>query len=112
MLSNKSLDDRVEIGRKLEALIVKNWIPPLATLGCKILDVTTDEDKYQKLDRWMITAKGTRLSVQIKARTEGGDDLPYEIIKNMDTGEIGRDLKGKADLYLYVDRSGREKMIG
>ena len=107
MLSNQSMSDRVEQGRKLEAQIAKNWAPQLAAIGCKVLDVTSNEDKYDKIDRWIVTAKGTKLSVQIKGRIESGDDLIYEIVKNMETGEIGRDLKGKADLYLYVDRSGK-----
>jgi len=107
MLSTSNFAARIAKGRALEALIVSNLTPQLATIGCKVLEVTADEDIYKKLDRWIVTAKGTRLSLQIKGRVESGDDLIYEVIKNIDTGEEGRDLKCNADLYLFVDRNGK-----
>ena len=106
-ISSESLPDRIARGKALEATIIKNLTPQLASIGSTIVNATLTEDKYDKIDRWIITAKGTRLSLQLKVRTESGDDLPYEIIKNMETGEDGRDLKCQANLYLYVDRNGK-----
>lgn len=105
-LSTETMDERVRKGKELEVLVIKNLSRQLSYIGCKILDATDSEDKYDKIDRWIITAKGTKLSLQLKVR-QTGDDMIYEMVKNLETGEEGRDLKCRADLYLYVDRNGK-----
>ena len=51
------------------------------------------------------TTGGVRRSIQIKFR-EGGDDVIFEILRDVDRIVDGRDLVSKADYYIVVDRHG------
>lgn len=103
MIAEKSFAERLREGKILEALVARSLRPILEAMGNQLVESTVDEDKHPKIDRWIVTRKG-KLSLQIKVR-ESGDDLIYEIVKNVRTWEDGRDLLCQADLYLYVDRA-------
>jgi len=67
---------------------------------------TATEDKNDKIDLWLTNPKGKRYSVQVKYR-ESGDDIIFEVVKNIQKNLIGRDLASVAQLYFFVDRSGK-----
>lgn len=102
----QNYNDRIEAGKKKEAQIIRQ----LRKQGVKIEDPTPQEDMYDKIDGWMTDSKGVKLSVQIKFR-ESGDDIIFEIMKDLDKDKPGRDLISKADLYLVVDRKGKGRLL-
>lgn len=105
MLANQSYQDRVSAGKSQEAIIINT----LRQNGVNIQDPTENEDKYDKIDGWLIEG-GSKKSVQIKFR-EGGDDIIFEIVKDVDRHIDGRDLISKADYYLVVDRNGIGRLL-
>lgn len=105
MIATKPFEERLADGTGEEDIIAERWKPRLLTqYGATLEKVEKSEDMSDKIDRWLTTAKGTRLGVQIKFR-ESGDDILVEIIKNLPRWEDGRDVVGIADLYLCVDRN-------
>lgn len=99
-------NQRIAVGKVKEKAIVDQ----LRKYGVKIDDPTAQEDMYDKIDGWMYDVHGTKNSVQIKFR-ESGDDIIFEIIKDLDLDRPGRDMISKAQLYLVVNRSGNGVLI-
>lgn len=98
--------ERVKAGRAVESRIFHAWQAKLQSRGIKLELPTTTEDKKDKIDLWLINPKGKRFSVQVKYR-ESGDDIIFEIIKNVQNWTIGRDVASVAQLYFFVDRTGK-----
>ena len=98
-------NDRIKAGKEFEKPIFDALAKVLAPRGITILPVTQEEDRYDKIDRWMVNPTKGRYSIQGKRR-ESGDDLIFEIVKNVCTWEPGRDLICGAQLYFFVDRHG------
>jgi hypothetical protein len=98
-------DQRVKTGKVKEAAIIKT----LQRAGVNVELPTPHEDGYLGIDAWIITKTG-RHSLQIKFR-EDGDDIIFEVIKDIAQNIMGRDFQGKAECYLVVDRAGLGRMI-
>jgi hypothetical protein len=88
---------RVEAGKTVE----KEILDVLRKAGVVIEEPTANEDMEDKIDGWIIR-DGKRVSVQVKFR-EGGDDVIFEIVKDLDKGIPGRDMVSKAELYVVMD---------
>lgn len=107
MLANISnYDDRISAGKVVERRI----IDALRQMGYKIDDPTSSEDQNDKIDGWWVDKKGGRVPLQIKFR-ETGDDILFELVKDLDRNIPGRDIISKAALYLVVDRNGKTRMF-
>lgn len=105
MLANQSYTTRVQVGKSQEATIIAT----LRANGVNIQDPTENEDKFDKIDGWIIDGS-TKKSLQIKFR-EGGDDIIFEVVKDVDRRIDGRDLISKADYYLVVDTNGVGRLM-
>jgi len=106
MLANiHNYGDRISAGKETEAKILN----ALRKMGQQISDPTPEEDKYKKIDGWW-DLKGTKRPVQVKFR-ETGDDILFELVKDIDRNIDGRDLISEADLYLVVNREFLSKPI-
>lgn len=105
MLNAESYEDRVALGKAKE----QEAIELLRSKGVVIEAPTAREDMYDKIDGWIVK-DGTRLPVQVKVR-EGGDDIIFEIIKDIDRNLDGRDSVSKAHYYLVVDRRGTARLF-
>jgi hypothetical protein len=107
MLANISnYSDRISAGKVVEKTILDS----LRQKGYKIEDPTPAEDKEDKIDGWWITPKNDRWPLQVKFR-ETGDDILFELVKDLDRNIPGRDIISKAKLYLVVDRGGKARMF-
>jgi len=101
--------ERIKIGKEYEREILSK----LNKYG-EIEPSSHQEDIKFKLDGF-ITLKtpefgdliGKRVSVQIKKRSQSGDDILFEIERDFDNKTIGRDQQGTATLYIVSDRSGK-----
>jgi hypothetical protein len=100
MLDDKSYHDRVAAGKAEE----KNILNVLRSRGIKIDDPSPSEDMYDKIDGWM-EFNGKKVAIQVKFR-ESGDDVIFEIVKDIDRKIPGRDMVSKADYYLIRNRRG------
>lgn len=96
---------RVETGKLVEQKI----LTALRYAGMKIADPTSEEDTQDKVDGWIIDETG-RHSLQIKYR-ETGDDILFEVMRDLDRNIPGRDSVSKAEYYLVVDRSGTGRLF-
>jgi len=96
---------RIKTGKKIEHQI----IAALRDRGMNIDSPSPHEDMRDKIDGWMIDPTGVRHSVQIKYR-ESGDDIIFEIIKDIQKNIFGRDIESKAQFYIVVDRQGTGRM--
>jgi len=105
MLNDKDYQERVAKGKAGE----KEILNILRARGIKIADPTHAEDMYDKIDGWM-EWNGKKVAVQVKFR-ESGDDVLFEIAKDLDTGDMGRDMLCKAEFYLVRDRKGKIRMF-
>jgi hypothetical protein len=106
MLANiNNYGDRISAGKETEAKILN----ALRRMGQQISDPTPEEDKYKKIDGWW-DLKGTKRPVQVKFR-ETGDDILFELVKDIDRNIEGRDMISEADLYLVVDRMGTTRVF-
>lgn len=105
MLNDKDYQQRVAAGKSTE----KEILDFLRARGMKIADPTSHEDMVDKIDGWL-EKDGKQLAVQVKFR-EGGDDVIFEILKDVDLGTPGRDMISKADLYIVKDRQGVIRMF-
>lgn len=106
MLANISnYEDRISAGKVVE----KRIIDAFRQMGYNIEDPTPSEDKEDKIDGWLIDKSQHRIPLQIKFR-ETGDDILFELVRDLDKGYPGRDLISKAALYLVVDRNGKTRM--
>jgi hypothetical protein len=97
---------RVANGKAVEHQIITE----LRKQGINLIDPTSREDMTDKIDGWMVEQDGSRHSVQIKYR-EGGDDIIFEIIKDIDRNIPGRDMQSKAEFYLVVNRLGEGRLF-
>jgi hypothetical protein len=105
MLNGADYLSRVALGKAKE----QQAIDLLCSKGVVIEAPTTREDMYDKIDGWVVE-NGSRLAMQVKVR-EGGDDIIFEIVKDIDREIIGRDSVSKAHYYLVVDRRGTARMF-
>lgn len=105
MLNDKDYQQRVAAGKSTE----KEILDFLRARGMKIADPTPHEDMVDKIDGWL-EKDGKRLALQVKFR-EGGDDVIFEIVKDLDRGTPGRDMISKADLYIVKDRQSVIRMF-
>lgn len=96
---------RVDTGKLVEKQIVAN----LRKQGVKFTDPTEHEDMTDKIDGWIQRFEGLR-PVQIKYR-EGGDDIIFEIIKDIDHNLPGRDMQSIAEFYLVVNTLGEGRLF-
>jgi hypothetical protein len=101
----KDYAQRIRTGKVIEAQIIAS----LRDRGMDIASPTQYEDMHDKIDGWIIDKQNVRHSVQIKYR-ESGDDIIFEIVKDIDRNLIGRDMESKAQFYIVVDRSGKGRM--
>lgn len=97
MLNAMDYQGRVEAGKAVE----KEILDVLRKAGVVIEEPTANEDMEDKIDGWIIR-DGKRVSVQVKFR-EGGDDVIFEVVKDLDKGIPGRDMVSKAELYVVMD---------
>lgn len=105
LADNPNYAQRIAGGKRVEAQILNGF----RKLGFKIDNPTAEEDKYDKIDGWWHGKKGKRYPVQIKFR-QSGDDILFELIKDIDRKIEGRDVISKADVYLVADRQGTTRM--
>lgn len=112
-LKNLSKDmeesERVKVGKEYEQQIL-NKLTKYGTVEPS----STQEDIKFKLDGFFTPKDpmfgdlvGKRVPVQIKKRSQSGDDILFEIERDFDHGTIGRDQKGNSTLYVVSDRSGK-----
>ena len=108
LLKNMDEETRIALGKVLESSLLKKLIP----LG-KIEVPTRQEDMYQKIDGFITFTDPelksqfpNRTSVQIKKRTQSGNDIVFEVKKDFDRDVMGRDMKGKSVLYIVGQQSG------
>jgi hypothetical protein len=107
MLANISnYDDRISAGKVVESRILN----ALRQLGYTIENPSSSEDQNDKIDGWWIGKTGSRVPLQVKFR-ETGDDILFELVKDLDKGIPGRDIISNAALYLVVDRSGKTRLF-
>ncbi len=107
MLANiQNYGDRISAGKQVESSILN----ALRQKGYKIEDPTSGEDMYDKIDGWWVDKTQKKHSLQIKFR-ETGDDILFELVKDLDKNVDGRDMVSKAELYLVVDRNGVTRMF-
>jgi hypothetical protein len=98
--------DRITAGKRVEHAIVDQ----LRKKGFTIEDPTPGQDMHEKIDGFWVDKKQNKYPLQIKFR-ETGDDIIFELIKDVDRKIDGRDLKTKAVLYLVADRQGVTRMF-
>jgi hypothetical protein len=107
MLANiQNYNDRISAGKKVESAIING----LRNRGFKIDDATADQDMHQKIDGWWIDKKDNKYPLQIKFR-QSGDDILFELMRDVDRNIEGRDIKSKAVIYLVADRNGTTRMF-
>ena len=108
-IRGKNPSVRLEIGKAHE----KNILDTLAKYG-NVVPATVQEDIRFKIDG-TITFTDPEIglgvnkpySVQIKKRSQSGDDVLFEVERDFDQKTMGRDRKGNSELYIVADRSGR-----
>lgn len=103
---NPNYNQRIEQGKRIESKIIF----ALRAMGFHIDDATAHQDMHDKVDGFWIDKKGTRYPFQIKWR-QSGDDIIFELIQNMVTGNEGRDYKSSAQLYIVADTHGKTRMF-
>jgi len=112
----QDIGQRIEYGKVIEARIKRVLEQEY---GWQIADVTTREDKYEKVDG-LVRQADQRVPVplpaymQVKYR-DTGDDLLLEVVwelpagaERMDIDELltGRDMRGKAQIYVNLNQAG------
>jgi hypothetical protein len=105
LTADMNYGDRVKTGRRVESDI----IAALRRQGLKLELPTPDEDKKQKIDAWIVDKHGVKHSLQIKYR-ESGDDILFEIIKDVEKNIVGRDWEGLAEYYFVLDRNNTGRL--
>jgi len=98
--------ERVRQGKEKESVILDT----LRAAGMSVKSPTAEEDKVQKIDGWIIDTKGVRHSLQIKFR-ENGDDILFEIIKDIRLNTAGRDMICQAEYYFVVNSRGTGRLF-
>jgi hypothetical protein len=100
-----SYPERIKAGKKKEKIILDT----LRLRGMVIEDPTAKEDQEDKIDGWIIK-DGKRYALQVKFR-ENGDDIIFEVLKDVKRNILGRDSVSQAHYYLVVDRHGNARMF-
>ena len=95
------IDQRVEYGKGIE----KQIFDSLIKCGLKLREPSIGEDKHDKIDGWWTTASGEK-PIQIKYR-DTGDDILFEVIKDVRLGIPGRDMIGKAEFYAVLGKQNQ-----
>lgn len=98
--------ERVRQGKLKEASI----IDALRGAGFKLTLPTPYEDIKFKVDGWIIDDFGERHPLQIKLR-ENGDDIIFEITKDLDLNLTGRDMLCRSEYYFVVDSHGMGRLF-
>jgi len=97
---------RIDAGKKLERKVIDQ----LQARGLNIQEPTSSEDKYDKIDGWLIDkVNNKKYAIQVKVR-ESGNDIIFELMTDLDRNILGRDLKGSAQLYIFANKSGVTRM--
>jgi hypothetical protein len=96
----QDLKNRVAYGKSIE----KQIFDGLVKCGLKLEEPTTGQDIYDKIDGWWITG-GAKKPIQIKYR-DTGEDILFEVEKDIDNGIPGRDMIGKAEYYAVLNKMG------
>lgn len=96
----QSYDKRVETGKSVEQKIFDS----LVACGMKLKPASNNEDMFSKIDAWWDTGKGVS-GLQIKYR-DTGDDILFEVMKDVKRNILGRDMIGKADYYAVLRTTG------
>ena len=104
MLNGESYQERVAHGKEGE----RNILDVIRKSGIHITEPTAEQDIHEKIDGWM-DWKGKQVAVQVKFR-ESGDDVLFEVLKDIDKGTVGRDMRCKAEYYLVRNRCGKIRM--
>lgn len=102
----KDYAERILAGKIKES----NILTQLRKHGIKLADATLDDDTDKKIDAWILYEDDSRHSLQVKQR-ENGDDIIFEIMKDLDKNIVGRDSVSKAEFYLVVDREGNGRLF-
>jgi hypothetical protein len=107
LADNPNYRDRISGGRRIET----NILNQLREKGLTIENPKDSEDKYDKIDGWLINKNSNvKYAIQIKFR-ETGDDIIFELVKDLDKKIEGRDLISKASVYIVSDRNGKTRML-
>jgi hypothetical protein len=105
---------RVRDGKRREAQIANAL---REQHGLDLRRPTDSEDRYEKIDRWLVTGDGRRLAVQVKYR-QTGEDLLVEVYDKWygwddPKNKVGRDVTSPAchaSLYAVL-RSDRRTVV-
>lgn len=97
--------DRIAAGKITEKAI----LDALRKQGVVIENATPEEDSNDKIDGWIVE-NGTRNALQVKFR-ETGDDILFEVVKDLHKDIPGRDSVSKAHYYLVMDRYGNARLF-
>lgn len=100
MIARQNYANRVRTGKTGEQEIAKAL---QEVFGLTIEEVSEDQDRFEKIDRIVVSELGNRKTLQIKYRETGEDILvdvfePFFGIDHPRTGK-GRDYVSKCDLY-------------
>jgi hypothetical protein len=103
--SDLPISDRLKVGQKAE----KKIITQLRGEGYEVIQSSEEDDRYRKVDGY-IKVNDTWRSFQYKFR-EVGEDILMEVVYDInDDFSMGRDLKGKAELYVYTGKYGTTRL--
>jgi len=106
VIADRSFQDRVARGKALEKQIFDAVAKMLEGTDYEIVSASQSADMHDKIDAYIRNKTNKKqLTVQIKGR-ETGKDIIFEIMKDIDKGIEGRDMKGKAQLYIAKTPSG------
>jgi len=117
----KYIGDRIEEGKQRESDIIDR----INKSTVFILEPSGNQEDISGIDAYIVgyrgapTAISSPMSVQIKHRLKGGDDLGLEVIKgwppsNADKRNInydGKDMKTPVDYYFHIDRTGKLRVF-
>lgn len=100
MIARQNYANRVRTGKTGEQQIAQSLQD---VFGLTIEEVSEDQDRFEKIDRIVVSGSGNRKTLQIKYRETGEDILvdvfePFFGINHPRTGK-GRDYVSKCDLY-------------
>ena len=99
---------RVESGKRIENKIINAL---REHLGWEILNPSAKEDKYDKIDGWLVENEQKK-PIQVKYRDKNsGSDIFMELMKDCDNRVPGRDMVGKAEIYITLSNDGKTIMI-
>ena len=103
-ISSKNYHIRVDYGKKVEKCIIEQ----LRFIGHTIIDSTEDEDKYDKIDGYIMIQQQIN-PLQIKYR-QTGDDILFEVSFMDHASQTmvwdGRDMIGKSSVYACLSNDG------